>query len=102
MAAEGVVQVLMSDKRGGQAPVLAAVGEMQFDVVLYRLEHEFGVDAVLQRPVDHRYGGYGARPGCSGWMMLPISPVDASASWTALELVVEPQKLTSTRGAPSV
>jgi peptide chain release factor 3 len=49
MAAEGVVQVLMSDKRGGQAPVLAAVGEMQFDVVLYRLEHEFGVDAVLQR-----------------------------------------------------
>ena len=30
---EGVVQVLVSDVRGDQAPVLAAVGPMQFDVV---------------------------------------------------------------------
>jgi peptide chain release factor 3 len=39
---EGVVQVLSSDLRGDQAPVLAAVGPLQFDVVLHRLEHEFG------------------------------------------------------------
>src|SRR6202034_1171375 len=39
---EGVVQVLSSDLRGDQAPVLAAVGPLQFDVVMHRLEHEFG------------------------------------------------------------
>ena len=44
---EGVVQVLSSDLRGGQAPVLAAVGPLQFDVVLHRLEHEFGARSEL-------------------------------------------------------
>jgi peptide chain release factor 3 len=44
---EGVVQVLSSDLRGEQAPVLAAVGPLQFDVVLHRLEHEFGARAEL-------------------------------------------------------
>jgi peptide chain release factor 3 len=44
---EGVVQVLASDLRGDQAPVLAAVGPLQFDVVLHRLEHEFGSRAEL-------------------------------------------------------
>jgi peptide chain release factor 3 len=42
---EGVVQVLSSDLRGDQAPVLAAVGPLQYDVVLHRLEHEFGARA---------------------------------------------------------
>ncbi len=44
---EGVVQVLASDLRGDQAPVLAAVGPLQFDVVLHRLEFEFGARAEL-------------------------------------------------------
>jgi peptide chain release factor 3 len=44
---EGVVQVLASNLRGDQAPVLAAVGPLQFDVVLHRLEHEFGARAEL-------------------------------------------------------
>jgi peptide chain release factor 3 len=44
---EGVVQVLASDLRGDQAPVLAAVGPLQFDVVLHRLQHEFGARADL-------------------------------------------------------
>ncbi|MGW5876188.1 peptide chain release factor 3 [Nocardiopsis terrae] len=39
--AEGVVQVLTSDVRGEQAPVLAAVGPLQFDVVRHRMEQEF-------------------------------------------------------------
>ena len=34
---EGVVQVLRSDRRGDQAPVLAAVGPMQFEVVDHRM-----------------------------------------------------------------
>jgi peptide chain release factor 3 len=44
---EGVVQVLVSDRRGDAAPVLAAVGPLQFDVVLHRLAHEFGAPAGL-------------------------------------------------------
>lgn len=48
MESEGVVQVLFSDLRGPQSPVLAAVGPMQFEVVLHRLEYEFGVKALLE------------------------------------------------------
>ncbi|HEY3139514.1 MAG TPA: peptide chain release factor 3 [Acidimicrobiales bacterium] len=39
---EGVVQVLRDRERGDQAPVLAAVGPMQIEVALWRLEQEFG------------------------------------------------------------
>ncbi len=46
--AEGVVQVLRSDRRGEQAPVLAAVGPMQFEVATARLESEFGVATSIE------------------------------------------------------
>lgn len=39
---EGIIQVLHSERRTTQTPVLAAVGPMQFDVVSHRMEHEFG------------------------------------------------------------
>ena len=45
---EGAVQVLSSDVRGDQAPVLAAVGPLQFDVALHRLEHEFAAPVRLE------------------------------------------------------
>ncbi|GAB3125665.1 peptide chain release factor 3 [Streptomyces calidiresistens] len=45
---EGVVQVLVSMLRGEQAPVLAAVGPMQYDVVAHRMEHEFGAAVKLE------------------------------------------------------
>ncbi len=44
---EGVVQVLRHPDQGDQAPVLAAVGPMQFDVVKHRLENEFGAPVEL-------------------------------------------------------
>ena len=44
---EGVVQVLRDADRGDQAPVLAAVGPMQFDVAVHRLETEFGAPVEL-------------------------------------------------------
>ena len=47
--AEGVVQVLRNDARGDAAPVLAAVGPMQFEVVQDRLANEFGAQTRLQR-----------------------------------------------------
>ncbi|HET6392388.1 MAG TPA: peptide chain release factor 3 [Blastococcus sp.] len=46
---EGVVQVLRSDRRGEQAPVLAVVGPMQFEVATHRMEHEFGAAVDLDR-----------------------------------------------------
>ncbi len=45
---EGVVQVLRSDLRGAQTPVLAAVGPMQFEVVLARMEAEFKAPVRLE------------------------------------------------------
>jgi peptide chain release factor 3 len=44
---EGVVQVLRSDRRGDQAPVLAAVGPMQFEVSAHRMAGEFGAAVTL-------------------------------------------------------
>ena len=46
---EGVVQVLRSDLRGDQAPVLAAVGPMQFEVAQHRMAHEFNSPISLDR-----------------------------------------------------
>ncbi|AFM19514.1 bacterial peptide chain release factor 3 (bRF-3) [Mycolicibacterium chubuense NBB4] len=45
---EGVVQVLRSDRRGDQAPVLAAVGPMQFEVAAHRMATEFGAPISLE------------------------------------------------------
>lgn len=45
---EGVVQVLRSDRRGDQSPVLAAVGPMQFEVLTARMADELGVEVVLE------------------------------------------------------
>ena len=50
---EGVVQVLRDADMGDTAPLLAAVGQMQFDVTLHRLEHEFGAPADIF-PTVHR------------------------------------------------
>ena len=46
---EGVIQVLRSDLRGDQAPVLAAVGPMQFEVVEDRMHHDFNAPMRLER-----------------------------------------------------
>jgi len=46
MEQEGVVQVLR-DPGGDPTPVLAAVGQMQFEVFIHRLQHEFGAAAEL-------------------------------------------------------
>ncbi|MCL4152548.1 UNVERIFIED_CONTAM: hypothetical protein GTU68_064047, partial [Idotea baltica] len=44
---EGAIQVLREDDLGDQAPILAAVGPMQFEVATYRLENEFGAPIEL-------------------------------------------------------
>src|SRR5690606_26475504 len=43
---EGAVQVLWSPDGSRSAPVLAAVGDLQFEVVARRLQDEYGVETV--------------------------------------------------------
>lgn len=50
--AEGVVQILHNDARGESAPVMAAVGPMQFEVMQARLENEYNVETELS-PVPY-------------------------------------------------
>jgi peptide chain release factor 3 len=76
---EGVVQVLSSDLRGDQAPVLAAVGPLQFDVVLHRLEHEFGARSEL----DHLDYSLARRTDAAG--------VDALRGLRAVEVLTRRQ-----------
>ena len=44
---EGIVQVLRTAEAGDRAPVLAAVGPLQFDVAQHRLQHELGAPTEL-------------------------------------------------------
>lgn len=50
--AEGVVQILRNDARGDAAPVMAAVGPMQFEVMQARLDVEYNVETVTE-PVPY-------------------------------------------------
>lgn len=44
---EGVVQVLRDPDMGDADPVLAAVGQLQFEVLAHRLQHEFNAPAEI-------------------------------------------------------
>ncbi len=49
LEAEGVIQVFHADDSLRREPILAAVGELQFDVVQARLDAEYGVDVFVER-----------------------------------------------------
>lgn len=44
---EGVIQVLRHPDRGDQQPLLAAVGPLQYEVAMYRLQSEYGARVLL-------------------------------------------------------
>ncbi|WP_231706516.1 MULTISPECIES: peptide chain release factor 3 [Tsukamurella] len=48
LGTEGVVQLLRNDVRGDASPVMAAVGPMQFEVVVARMKTEFNVDVQVE------------------------------------------------------
>jgi peptide chain release factor 3 len=48
LSEEGAAQVFYSEGITGPAPMVGAVGMLQFDVLLHRLEHEYGVVARLE------------------------------------------------------
>ena len=45
---EGAVQILYDTDESKRDPILAAVGQLQLEVVQHRLEHEYGVDTRLE------------------------------------------------------
>jgi peptide chain release factor 3 len=46
---EGAIQVLVSLELSEREPVLAAVGELQFDIVQQRLKIEYGLETAIER-----------------------------------------------------
>ncbi len=48
LSEEGAAQVFYQESIAGPAPIVGAVGMLQFDVLLHRLEHEYGVAAKLE------------------------------------------------------
>jgi peptide chain release factor 3 len=47
LSEEGAAQVFYATTHAGPEPLVGAVGRLQFDVLLHRLEHEYGVKATL-------------------------------------------------------
>ncbi|NJN32264.1 MAG: peptide chain release factor 3 [Synechococcales cyanobacterium RM1_1_8] len=45
---EGAVQIMYSTDEAKRDPILAAVGQLQLEVVQFRLEHEYGVETRLE------------------------------------------------------
>src|SRR5688500_8004931 len=53
LSEEGAVQVFYDEGMTGPSPIVGAVGPLQFEVLLHRLEHEYGVKATLS-PLPYR------------------------------------------------
>jgi peptide chain release factor 3 len=45
---EGAVQIMYSADEAKRDPILAAVGQLQFEVVQFRLQNEYGVETQLE------------------------------------------------------
>jgi peptide chain release factor 3 len=54
LSEEGAAQVFYATTHAGPEPLVGAVGRLQFDVLLHRLKHEYGVEARLENmPYGH-------------------------------------------------
>ncbi len=54
LSEEGAAQVFYAESETGPAPIVGAIGQLQFDVMLFRLEHEYGAPCRFE-PVGYRY-----------------------------------------------
>jgi peptide chain release factor 3 len=62
---EGAVQIMYSANESRRDPILAAVGQLQFEVVQFRLQSEYGVETLLE-PLGYNV----ARWVVGGWAAL--------------------------------
>ncbi|HQZ71540.1 MAG TPA: peptide chain release factor 3 [Anaerolineae bacterium] len=76
LAEEGVIQVLYPEDAARREPILAAVGMLQFDVVVARLAAEYQVEARIE-PLEYT---------CARWVRAD-DPGLATAHWTAQSLL---------------
>ena len=49
LAQEGAIQIFIDPLVGHQDPIVGVVGELQFEVLLYRMQDEYGLEARLHR-----------------------------------------------------
>ena len=99
---EGVVQVLRSDLRGDQSPVLAAVGPMQFEVVEDRMTNEFNAPIRFSR-LDYSVARRTDAAGASALSGLRGVEVLARSDGTRLALFLDEWRAkTTTRDHPDV
>jgi peptide chain release factor 3 len=69
LAEEGTILLLFAPSITGPVPIVGAVGVLQFDVLLDRLEREYGVKARLERLPFH----------CARWVTGPDAAIDKVA-----------------------
>jgi peptide chain release factor 3 len=67
---EGAAQVFYAQTEAGPTPIVGAVGMLQFDVMQFRLEHEYGAPCRFER-IPYRY---------PRWVTGPESEIDRAAS----------------------
>jgi peptide chain release factor 3 len=79
LSEEGAAQVFYQESIAGPAPIVGAVGMLQFDVLLHRLEHEYGVAGKLDfLPYRH-----------ARWVEGPASEIESLASGIGRTLVYD-------------
>ncbi len=49
LSEEGAIQLFIDPQIGKQDPIIGAVGELQFEVLLHRLNNEYGLEVTLHR-----------------------------------------------------
>jgi peptide chain release factor 3 len=54
LSEEGAAQVFFAESIAGPTPFVGAVGQLQFEVLLHRLEHEYSCKAILE-PLSYRF-----------------------------------------------
>ena len=79
LSEEGAAQVFYQESIAGPSPIVGAVGMLQFDVLLHRLEHEYGVTAKLEF-LPYKY---------ARWVTGPSATIDLLASGTGRTLVYD-------------
>jgi peptide chain release factor 3 len=78
LSEEGAAQVFYTDI-GSAAPIVGAVGVLQFEVLLHRLEHEYGVKAILET-MPFRF---------ARWIVGPRAAIDRLAGGIGRTLVTD-------------
>jgi peptide chain release factor 3 len=70
LAEEGTILLLFAPSVTGPVPIVGAVGKLQFDVLVDRLEREYGVEARLEMLPFH----------CARWVQGPDAAIERTAS----------------------